>query len=130
MRPRQPGNEFPVKEEEIIDLTESVPPSPDKPNPPKAESINEIIGAQEVDSSLNVQRFFDSLSAATKFLDLPPVRSIETMSSGSPSSASSLGTDVNAEGDAIIRMGKMPWEEEEEESATHLAKKPKVGADE
>jgi hypothetical protein len=50
------------------------------------------------------------------------------MSSGS--SSSSLGTDVNAEGDAIIRMGKMPWEEEEEESATHLAKKPKFGADE
>jgi hypothetical protein len=141
MRPTQPSKTT-VKEEEIIDLTDSRAPSPieliDKATklPVKEEEIIELsnsrapspiqtidaTGQEEMDDP--VQSFLDSLSAATKFLDIPRDTNLDSrLSSASLSSTSSLGTE---EGDPIIRMGKMPWEAEEEEAVANLAKKPKM----
>jgi hypothetical protein len=112
------ATKLPVKEEEIIELSNSRAPSPIQ--------SNDALGNEEIDDP--VQSFLDSLSAATKFLDIPRDSDLDKRNaSASSSSASSLGTDVNAEGDSIIRMGKMPWEAEEEEAAA--AKKPKMDSE-
>jgi hypothetical protein len=124
MRPQQPTKVKKEEEEEaaIIDLTNSGPPSP-------IESIDEAMGKEAVDASLNVQRFFDSLSAATKFLDTgissaPTVHSVDSILSSSSSSSIGTQDEIPTEEEPIIRMGKMPWEEEET-LASILAKKPR-----
>jgi hypothetical protein len=115
-----------VKEEEIIELSNSRAPSPiptiDATGQEGTTHSIEAIGNEEVDDP--VQSFLDSLSAATKFLDVPRDSDLDKrLYSPSISSTSSIDAEVNAEGD-IIRMGKMPWEAEEEEAAA--AKKPKM----
>jgi hypothetical protein len=89
-------------------------------------STDEVMG-EAIDAERNLQEFFDSLSAATKHLDIPTEQQMVTTLS-STSTESTIGTekeekDKNDETiDAVIRMGKMPWEEEEEESANQLEK--------
>jgi hypothetical protein len=93
---------------------------------PSQTSIDEVMG-EAIDAERNLQEFFDSLSAATKHLDIPTEQQMVTTLS-STSTESTIGTekeekDKNDETiDAVIRMGKMPWEEEEEESANQLEK--------
>jgi hypothetical protein len=118
------ATKLPVKEEEIIELSNSRAPSPiptiDATGQEGTTHSIEAIGNEEVDDP--VQSFLDSLSAATSFLDVPRNSDLDKrLYSPSISSTSSIDAE---EGDAAIRMGKMPWEAEEEEAAA--AKKPKM----